>query len=224
VEASDSIDTKPIQEKEMNPIQLLQQSLNLKPDGVIGRITFGALRMKWNITGVQLCHLLGQCEAETGGFLLWNENLNYSAAGLRKTFAKYYQDELLAVKHQRKPSVIANHVYGGRMGNLNPNDGFHFLGRGAIQLTGRDNYTKFSQWKKDPTILTHPDLVAGVYAMDSALWFFEANRIWRYTKDLSNESILKVSRAVNVGNAMSEVTPHGMPDRIKNTLKYQSFI
>jgi putative chitinase len=208
----------------MNPVQILQHAANLKPDGVIGRITFTALRTRWNLTGVQLAHLLGQCEHETGGFRLWTENLNYSAQALRTVFARHYPNDILAVSHQRNPELIANHVYGGRMGNNQPSDGFAFRGRGALQLTGRDNYRAFSEWKKDPSILTHPEQVATVYAFDSALWFFERNRVWRHTTDLSEQSILAVSRAINVGNANSTVMPHGLRDRIQKTLKYSAFI
>lgn len=208
----------------MNPVQLLQSSLNIKPDGQIGRITFGALRMKWNLTGIQLAHFLGQCDVETGGFQVFTENLNYSSSGLLKVFSRYYKDELLAIKHQRKPSVIANHVYGGRMGNNQPNDGWHFRGRGALQLTGRDNYTAFSQWAKEPQILSNPDLVATKYAFESGLWYFERNWVWKHTTDLSVEAITKISKAVNLGNANHPGTPHGLEERIKRTLHYRQFI
>lgn len=208
----------------MNPIQILQTNLKLKPDGIIGRITFGALRMHWNLTGIQLAHFLGQCEHETGGWTRWTENLNYSAQGLLRTFPKYYPDPLLAKKHERKPSVIANHVYGNRMGNNQPNDGWHFRGRGAIQLTGRSNYQAFSQSKSDPSILTHPDQVSSVYAFDAALWYFQTNWIWKHTKDLSVDAITKVSKAVNLGNANHPVMPNGIEDRIKKTLQYSQFI
>lgn len=208
----------------MNPIQLLQDSLSLKPDGAIGKITFGALRMKWDLTPIELAHFLGQCEHETAGFSVWEENLNYSAAGLRKIFAGYYTDELLAVKHQRKPSVIANHVYGGRMGNVNPNDGWHFKGRGAIQLTGRSNYTLFSKSVNDLSILQTPGLVAAKYAFESGIWFFNTNNLFKLCVDLSEETILKISRGVNLGNPKSKTIPNGFEDRKAKTLKYAHFI
>ena len=208
----------------MNPVQLLQQKLKLNPDGVIGPKTFAALRLHWNLTGIQLAHFLGQCEHETGGFTLFTENLNYSSQSLRNTFGRYYPDPLLATQHHRKPQLIANHVYGGRMGNNQPNDGWNFRGRGAVQLTGRNNYTAFLEWKKDPSILLMPDQVATVYAFDSAIWFFETNRVWRHTVDVSDKSILAVSRAINLGNALSTVTPNGLQDRINKTRKYQAFI
>ena len=207
----------------MNPIQLIQKKLGLNPDGQIGRITFGAMVMHWKLTPIQLAHFLGQCDHETGGFNVWQENLNYSKESLLKVFKTRYTPEL-AQKHERKPTVIANHVYGNRMGNVNPNDGWLFRGRGAIQLTGRINYQKFSKYIKDLLILESPDLVSGEYAFDSALWFFKMNNIFNLCNDLSEESILTVSRGINLGNPLSTVTPNGMPDRIEKTIKYSKFI
>ena len=201
----------------MNPIQLIQDKLGLKPDGNIGPITFGALRMHWNLTGIQLAHFLGQCEHETGGFRLFEENLNYSENGLLTIFGRHYPDRLLAIKHARKPSVIANHVYGNRMGNNQPNDGWHFRGRGAIQLTGRTNYRLFAEWVKDQSVMTNPDQVANKYAFDSAMWYFQERRIFSICNDLNQETITRVTRLVNGGT-------NGLQDRISKTLKYQKFV
>ena len=201
----------------MNPVQLLQEKLGLKADGNIGPITFGALRMHWNLTGIQLAHFLGQCEHETGGFRLFEENLNYSESGLLTIFPKYYPERLLAIKHARKPSVIANHVYANRMGNNQPNDGWNFRGRGAIQLTGRTNYRLFAEWIKDQSIMTNPDQVANKYAFDSAIWYFQERRIFSICTSLSIGEITQVTRLVNGGT-------NGLEDRINNTLNYQRFI
>jgi putative chitinase len=201
----------------MNPVQLLQDKLGLKPDGNIGPITFGALRIHWNLTSIQLAHFLGQCEHETGGFRLFEENLNYSESGLLSIFARHYSDRLLAIKHSRKPSVIANHVYGNRMGNNQPNDGWHYRGRGAIQLTGRTNYRLFAEWVKDQSVMTNPDQVANKYAFDSAMWYFQERRIFSLCNDLNQETITRVTRLVNGG-------VNGLQDRISKTLKYQSFV
>jgi putative chitinase len=201
----------------MNPIQLLQTKLKLKADGEIGRISFGALRMEWDLTPIQLCHFLGQCEHETGGFTVWEENLNYSSDGLLKIFPKYYPDKLLAVKHQRKPSLIANHVYGGRMGNNQPNDGWHFKGRGAIQLTGRTNYRLFAEYIKNQDVMSLPNKVANEYAFDSALWYFKERNLFNRCVDLSEQTITTVSKVVNGGT-------NGLQDRINKTKQYEKFI
>lgn len=206
----------------MTPIQLLQKQLNLVPDGIIGEKTFQKLSLKWNLNNYQLAHFLGQCEHETGGFTIWEENLNYSSEGLLKVFPKYYKDSLLAVKHQRKPKMIANHVYGNRMGNNQPDDGWLYRGRGAIQLTGRTNYRLFAEYVNDPSIMDFPNHVSMKYVFDSALWFFTENNLFRFCNGISDESILKLSKAINLGNPNSSIMPHGFQDRRSKTLKYAS--
>lgn len=207
----------------MRALKTFQASAGLKADGVLGRITFGALRMAFKLTPIQLAHFLGQLHHESGGFSRTEENLRYSAAGLLATFPRHYTPDL-AKKHEFKPSVIANHVYGGRMGNKELNDGWHFRGRGLVQLTGRSNYEAFAKWAKDPQILETPDLVAGKYAWASAVWFFETNKLFDLCTDISAATILAVSRGVNLGNPRSRLTPNGLEDRIKQTTFYARFI
>jgi putative chitinase len=82
---------------------------------------------------------------ESAGGSLLHENLNYSAAGLRKTWpSRFTQAEAEAIGRTpgkpADPQAIAEKVYGGRMGNFEPGDGWRFRGRGLIHLTGRDNY------------------------------------------------------------------------------------
>jgi putative chitinase len=208
----------------MNPLQLLQQKIGAKPDGDFGPKSFGLFCSFYKISPVHAAHFLGQCEHETGGFRVWEENLNYSAQSLLKIFPKYFKDIKDAEQLQRKAQLIANRVYGGRMGNKDLNDGWLYRGRGAVQLTGRDNYTAFANWQKDLSIIESPGQVADKYAFDSALFFFNRNKILQLVDDVSDNSILVVSRAVNVGNPNSKVLPHGMPDRITKTKKYAAFI
>jgi len=124
-------------------------SLNLEklkghiPDSVISQIPDTA--KKFNITTpLRLAHFLAQCGHESGGFKAVQENLNYSADGLKKIFPKYFPGNL-AESYARNPEKIASKVYGGRMGNGDETtkEGFKFRGRGYIQLTGKSNYTNF---------------------------------------------------------------------------------
>jgi len=199
----------------MTPVQLLQIKLGLKPDGNIGRITFNKLKEHWKLNDIQLAHFLGQCHHETGGFRTWSENLNYSADRLMVIFKKYYSDKLLAMSHERKPELIANRVYGGRMGNNQPGDGFKFFGRGALQLTGRNNYTEFAKWLNDLSILDNPSKVATEYAFESALFFFHKNKLFDKCKDVSDLTVTVITKLVNGGT-------HGLQDRIKQTNYYYS--
>ncbi len=92
----------------------------------------------------RLAAIFGQCAHESGGFLHRFENLNYSAAALRRVFRKYFPAGDYDA-FARQPEKIANRVYASRMGNGPPasGDGWRYRGRGYIQLTGKDNYTRF---------------------------------------------------------------------------------
>jgi len=68
------------------------------------------------------------------------ENLNYSAKGLLKTFPGYFNEET-AKEYAHKPEKIANKVYANRMGNGDEasGDGWKRRGFGLIQTTGKIN-------------------------------------------------------------------------------------
>lgn len=207
----------------MNPIQLLQKKTGLNPDGIIGPNTFNGMCIYFGLNSIQLAHFLGQCDHETGGFNVFEEDLRYSKERLLVIFKKYYTPEL-ARQHEKKPQLIANHVYGGRLGNKDLNDGWNFRGRGCIQLTGKDNYERFANWIKDLSIINSPSQVADKYAFESALWYFENRSLFDLCEDVSEKTIELISKGVNLGNPFSSVTPNGMQDRIEKTKYYAEFI
>ena len=92
-------------------------------------------------TPSRLAAFLAQTAHESGGYRAIKENLNYKAASLRKVFPKYFPTDELAAQYANKGEMIANRVYGGRMGNgpEETGDGYKYCGRGLIQLTGKDN-------------------------------------------------------------------------------------
>ena len=92
-----------------------------------------------------VAYMLATAYHETGKAMLpVEENLNYSAAGLLKTFPKYF-NVADAKEYARNPERIANRAYANRMGNGGEatGDGWRFRGRGLVQITGRRNYRKF---------------------------------------------------------------------------------
>jgi putative chitinase len=194
---------------------------NLKghiPDAVIAQIPDTAA--KFNITTpLRLAHFLSQCGHESGGFKAVNENLNYSAKGLMGTFKKYFPTEDLAKKYERKPDLIAARVYANRMANGDEasKDGFKFRGRGYIQLTGRDNYTKFSKFIGEDCV-NGSDLVATKYPLASAAFFFDSNKLWSICdKGADEATVTAVTKRVNGGTI-------GLSDRLKHFKEYYALL
>lgn len=91
-----------------------------------------------------LAYILATAHHETGGrFSAVTENLNYSAKRLTQVWPSRFPTIAAATPFANNPQALANKVYGGRMGNTGPNDGFRYLGRGLVQITGKDNYRKY---------------------------------------------------------------------------------
>jgi putative chitinase len=204
-----------------NKIAEFQAVHGLTPDGVIGKNTVAKLKEALKVkTNGALAHLLGQCSVESGNFTAAVENLNYSADGLRKIFGKYFTPALAAA-YARQPEKIANRVYANRMGNGDEKsgDGYKYRGRGAIQLTGKSNYKAFSDYIKEDCV-ANPDLVATKYFLESAMFFFTENNLWRFTTSVDVSMITKLSKAINLGNPNSTALPHGLSERINNTNAY----
>lgn len=199
---------------------VLQKKLGLTPDGSFGPVTLKAAAAHFKLSKFRAAHFFAQTGHETGDFTKFTENLNYSKEGLMTTFKKYFPTEALAAAYARNPQKIANRVYGNRMGN-GPDvsgDGYKYRGRGALQLTGKQNYQSFSTYMRRPDILTNPDLVATDYSFDSAIWFFNQNSIWAICDQGVNAStILRVTRKVNGGTI-------GLKDREEKTNKYLSWL
>ena len=129
-------------------------------------------------TPERVAAFIAQCGHESGNLKYVKENLNYSAQGLCKVFPKYFNAEN-APQYERNSEAIANHVYANRMGNgpEESGDGWAFRGRGLIQLTGRDNYTKCGHalgvdLTADPSYLETPEGAAR-----SAGWFWSTHAL-----------------------------------------------
>jgi putative chitinase len=116
---------------------------------------------------------------ESGGFKFVKENLNYSAASLMRVWPTRFPTVEIAQRYAMQPEKIANRAYADRMGNGDEasQDGSKFLGRGLIQLTGKNNYVAYSM-ACDNEALQHPEIVEQPkYAAESAGWFWDVNRL-----------------------------------------------
>ena len=187
------------------------------PDTVLAQIPDTAA--KFNITNnLRLAHFLSQCGHESGGFKAVSENLNYSADGLKKIFGKYFPGNLNE-SYAKQPEKIASRVYGNRMGNGDEasKEGYKFRGRGYIQLTGKANYTKFTQFIGEDCV-SNPDLVATKYPLASAAFFFDSNKLWAICdRGADDATVTSVTKKVNGGTL-------GLSDRIKHFKEYYNLL
>lgn len=135
---------------------------------------------------------LAHCSHESGDFRTFTEGLNYSADGLLKTFPKYYKSRALALAEARKPQLIANRCYGGRMGNHKPNDGYDFRGLGIIQLTGRDNFTRFGASLGLTAEQARAFCETKEGMVRAACWFWTDKRLNRFATSLNIEGSTRV--------------------------------
>ena len=159
-------------------------------------------------TPQRVAAFIAQCTHESGGFKRLKENLNYKWESLRKVFPKYFPTDELAQEYAHKQEQIANRVYGGRMGNGDESsgDGFRYCGRGLIQLTGKNNYTKFAESigmsvEEVPALL---ETFEG--AVKSACWFWNTNNLNQFA---DSGDILTMTKRINGGTI-------GLEDRIKH--------
>lgn len=161
-------------------------------------------------TAQRIAAFVAQCSHESAGFTALSENLNYSADGLRKIFPKYFPSAEMAQAYHRQPEKIANRVYSSRMGNGDEasGEGYKFRGRGLIQLTGKSNYSRCSQFLfEDDTLIRMPDvLTQPYYALHSACWFWHANKL---NEQADAQDIRTMTKKINGGFI-------GLEDRIKH--------
>ena len=201
-------------------IEKFCQRIGVAPDPKFGVEVLKAAMKFYKMTPERAAHFFAQTNHESGGFTTFTENLNYGAKGLRGIFGKYFPTDQLAVAYERKPEKIANRVYGGRMGNgpESSGDGWLYKGRGALQLTGKDNYKALATYLGKPEILANPDLVANEYIFESAIWFFDKNKLWDICdKGVNDDTILAITKKINGGT-------HGLDDRSTKTKNYYNLL
>lgn len=153
----------------------------------------------------ELAPFLGQILHESGMLERLEENLNYTAERLMQVWPKRFPTLMSAQPYASDPIALANHVYGGRMGNQWADDGWRYRGRSLIQVTGKANY-KMVGALMGQDLLNMPDLLAQPhFALEAAILWWE---------DVINDSMIedveRVTRRINGGI-------HGLADRQRLT-------
>ncbi len=149
-------------------------------------------------TGEDQIRFLANCANETGGFRVFKENLSYSTPGrLVQVFPSAFLSKYNPNNYLKNPIKLANLVYDDRLfkkglGNIYDGDGAKYIGRGAIQVTGRNNYASLSK-RTGIDFISHPELLETDYCFISALDFWKIH-------NLSTKTSLLATRQVIVGN------------------------
>lgn len=160
-------------------------------------------------TPQRIAGFLAQTAHESAGFTALTENLNYSAETMAVVWPNRFAEKgsdgkpvkengknkpnKFALALHRKPELIANVVYSGRMGNgpVESGEGWKYRGRGLKQLTGKENYTKCgnalnTDFVNDPDLLLQPQ-----YAALSAGWFWTTNKCSEFADKGDFEGLTK---------------------------------
>jgi len=193
-------------------------------------------------TPLRLAHLLAQCGAESGGLTLTRESLNYTTeAALQRVFnnmrltkpllpgevkmllrqekdlgERFYGVSLPSDLYRRKDMNgginPGNTRKAKSLGNDRPGDGFLFRGNGLLQTTGGKAHKEAGD-QVGVDFFNHPELVtAADHALKPVLFEWKGSRCNTFA---DADDVLKISRAINLGNPNSRSTPNGMPDRTK---------
>jgi putative chitinase len=149
---------------------------------------------------------LSQLGHECCEFNTFEENLNYSAQGLLKTFPKYFTPAQ-ANQYARRPQAIANRVYANRLGNgpESSGDGWLYRGRGGIQLTGKANYAAFASYMQMSLAQVVQYMSTPEGQMMASGWFWDRNQLNRWA---DGQDILTITKKINGGT-------NGYDDRVR---------
>lgn len=147
-------------------------------------------------TVVRAQHFFGQVLHETAGLTVMVENLNYSAARLREVWPSRFPTQESADLYAHNPEQLANRVYGGRLGNTAAGDGWRYIGRGLLQITGRENYAIVGRelgipLEADPLKAIDPEYALAIAA---CMW-----KLRGANEAADEDDVQKVTRRINGG-------------------------
>lgn len=147
-------------------------------------------------TPLRAAHFLAQVLHESGGLVHAEESLWYTAARLKAVWPHRFPTLAAAAPYAGNPEALANHTYGGRMGNDEDGDGWRYRGRGMIQITGKDMYHQVGEML-DVDLAGDPDQVLGALCaapVAAAIWEIKGCNEFADADDIEG-----VTRRINGG-------------------------
>ena len=201
-----------------NALKLLQTKCGCDADGSFGPNTARGIVKHYELSPERGAHLLGQIVHESASFKLTRENLNYSVEAMMRVWPSRFPTEESAKPYSRNPKALAEKVYFDRMGNDTKEKASLYIGRGFLQLTGYNNVRAFASDMRAPEVLSNPTLLEEDYAMETAIWFFRKNNLWKICDEgVSDDVIKKLTKRINGGYT-------GLDHRIKETNKIYEWV
>lgn len=154
---------------------------------------------RYGLTDADVPHSLAHIAAETQGFTRLEENLHYTTtARLRAVFGKYFKSDAAAVPYLRNGRKLANLVYGGRLGNTGPDDGWLYRGSGCKQTTGKTNFRAVQNATGQGVVNNPQWLRSFPLALESAMVYWRDNKLSRIVAS-GGDVVAKLTRAIQGG-------------------------
>ena len=155
----------------------------------------------------ELANFMAQVGHESGGLIRLEEGFRYTKGTWQIPVRSAMREGKEALEEARlealqgKPEKLGELMYGGRMGNDEPGDGYKFHGRGYMHLTGKDNYHAAGE-ALALDLVKHPELAAAPEnAAKIATWY------WNFRVPQSaRDDVTGAAHAINGGE-------NGLPDR-----------
>jgi predicted chitinase len=156
---------------------------------------------------VELAQMLAQFKHESN-LKPVAENLRYNGAWLFRIFPKTATrtwgfeslEDAETVCCGKDPQALANRIYGTRMGNSAPGDGYKYRGRGFVQLTGKDQYRSVGN-SIGEDLVNNPDLMLNFEVASKASIDYWKRRVRPAVRraNTSFQDTTVVTKAINGG-------------------------
>lgn len=161
-----------------------------------------------NVKPLRLAHFMAQVLHETGGLRVLRESMDYRAERLPQVWPNHFSDPNVAKQYAHNEEKLANFIYGSGtqighdLGNTQPGDGWRFVGRGLMQVTGRESYAKYGSLV-GADLIHNPDLAFDpAYSLKIAAeeWNAKGCNSWA-----DADNINKITKLINGGyNGLDE--------------------
>lgn len=170
----------------------------------------------------ELANFMAQVSAESNGLNRLNEGFRYTkgpdaVTASVKSAGREGPEALQSAWQEAmdgRPQQLAELMYGGRMGNDEPGDGYKYHGRGYIQLTGKNQYRDAGE-ALNLDLVNNPELAADPgNATRIAVWYWKEN-----VQALAPQNVKDAGSIINTGEMGN--TPNGLTHREAEFAKWE---